>query len=265
MTLYRRNLCLAAALFVTAAAVRLPIEQKIASDLRSKSLLPGRINHKLSEQVSQGMLLAILGGMRSAVASALELEAFSNFAARPPAWHKVDQFYALCTELQPKESHYWEFQSWMLASNCAEFYATEGGASRGLEQSMRQFYRQRGLEVAEKGIRHLPDNYRLYREAGKILSWPNRELNPNPDHAKAAELYLRGSQCPGAPRYIYRAYVYELAKVPGQEQESYRLLKKLYDRGGEDRQPSVITHLQRLEIKLEIPAAQRIDEPVKAP
>ena len=191
MNRHRRNLLLAAALYALTAVVRLPLEQKISTDLRREDLLPPRVEAGLRDQVGQGALLAVLGGMRSAVASMTELQAFTGFCADPPQWQSVDRYYEICTQLQPKEYHYWEFHSWMLASNAAEYFATGGGAPKGMEQDMRQFYRQRGLEIALRGIKNLPDDWHLYRQAAMILSSPMKEINPHPDHLQAAERRLQ--------------------------------------------------------------------------
>jgi hypothetical protein len=257
---HRRNQLAAIALIAATGFARLPLEQHISDDFRSRGLLPEKINAGLREQVGQGALLAVMGGMRSAVASARELQAFAEFVRQPPAWHKVDQHYAVCTLLQPRDPHYWEYHAWMLASNAAEFYAVDGGATGGLEQPIRQFYRRKGLEIAEKGMRYCPNAYSLYQFAAMLLSWPSRELNPQPDHVRAAEYYRLASLCPGAPRYLHRSYVYELSRIRGRENEAYKLLRQLYDNGGLDLQPTVISRLIRMETILRLSRDQWIPE-----
>ena len=61
--------------------------------------------------------------------------------------------------------------------------------------------------------------------------------------------------------YIARFAGYMLAKCEGREREAYDLLKKLYDKGPEERKPSLITALQELEKKLDVPPQDRINSP----
>ncbi len=263
MTRSCRNRMLALALLLAGAFVRLPAEQHLTTELREKQLLPEKLDATLREQMSQESFAAAFGGLRSLLASFYELEAFSGFAREPPRWDVVDHYYALCTQLQPRDGHYWEMHSWMLSSNAAEDLAEK--SVHGLDQARRQDYRRRGLEIAERGMKFNPDDYRIYERAAWILAWPSRDINPNPDYGKAAEYFLKASQCPHAPRYLYRNYVFSVSNLPERKEQAYRLLKQLYDQGPSERFPTVITRLKFLENVLNIPAASRIPEPDPAP
>jgi hypothetical protein len=60
---------------------------------------------------------------------------------------------------------------------------------------------------------------------------------------------------------MWRKAGYELAKCPGKERQAYELLKRLYDKGRDERKPTLITTLKELEKKLDVPQAERINSP----
>lgn len=268
MSPIRRNQLCALFLLVGSAAARLPIERALTHDYRASELLPEKLETSWRDQMSQDMFVAVVGGFRSLVAGMVELIAFEGFYQDPPRWDIVDTKYALCCQLQPRDTRYWDMHSWMLASNAAEYYATEGGATQGREAELRKFYRDRGITVALRGIQHNPQSYFLYRQAANLYANPHPVLNPRPDHEKAAFLLLRASQCPDAHKppfmatnYLYRLHLYELAAVPGQERRAYEGLLEIYQKGSN--YPTTITLLNKLEDKLNIPADQRIPEKSK--
>ena len=270
MTATRRNQLCALLLLVGSAAARLPVESHITAEYRQSQLLPPKLDTSLRDELGQEGFVAAFGGLRSLIATYWEIKAFEQFYAQPPRWDQVDKNYTLCCQLQPRDVHFWDMHSWMLASNAAEYYATEGGATKDREADLRKFYRDKGLAVALKGIVHNPDSYWLYRQAAFMLSNPHPKLNPNPDHAKAAILFLKASQCsdanipPAYPaRYLYRMYAYELARIPGQEQKAYDELIKLYREGPAKEFPTTITLIKKLEEKLNIPVGLRIPEAAK--
>jgi hypothetical protein len=210
--------------------------------------------------MSQEAFAAALGGMRSLLAVYYELEAFTAYTKRPPEWHTVDQYYALTTKLQPLDPYYWEMHSWMMGSNAAESYAVDGEAPAGMEREMRRQYRERGLEILYRGLQILPNSYKLHRRMGDVYAFANKEVNPNPDHAKAADAYLKASQCEGALPFLYRFHAYQVAQIPGREAEAYKKLRDLYWIGGNNRSPTLINLVKKFEKRFNVPLMLRIPE-----
>ena len=260
MSKHRRYQLSALLLVLLSAVVRLPMEQAITQDFREKELLPMPLDTNLREQMTQESFTAAAGGLRSLLASYCELEAFTHFYEEPPRWELVDKGYALCCQLQPRVFHYWEMHGWMMASNAAEYYATEHGAVPGMEAEMRRFYREKGLKICEDGIQHNPETYKSYRQAADMLTMPIKSINPHPDFKKAAEYYLLASECPDAQlppsypkRFLYRSHLYCLAEVPGKEAEAYKKLRELFESSPKENFRTTRTKIRALEAKLKIP------------
>ncbi len=273
MTKLRRYQWAAVALLLGSAVARLPLEDTITQDFRARELLPLPLETGLRDKLPQESFVAAVGGLRSLIASIYEVDAFSSFLENPPRWDMVDKNYSLCCLLQPRVWHYWEMHTWMLATNASEFYGSEGGAVKGLEAPMRKFYREKGLEVCMKGIAHNPEKYRGYRQAADLLMNPHPVLNPNPDHAAAAELYRKASECEDAKRppayatrFLYRNYLYELSRTPGRAGEAYPKLRKLYESGPKEDLPTTRTLLTAYENSVNMPIMLRcVLRPQKAP
>jgi hypothetical protein len=247
------------------SAGRLFLEHRLTSELREEQLLPVKLETKLRDEMSQEAFAAALGGMRSLLAVYYELEAFSAFTKQPPEWHTVDKYYSLGTKLQPLDPYYWEMHSWMMGTNAAESYAVDGEAPKGLEREMRRQYRERGLEILNRGLQFLPNNYKLHRRIADMYAFANKEVNPTPDHAKAAESYLKASQCEGALPFLYRFHVYQVAMVPGREVEAYQKLRDLYWKGGNNRAATLINLVKKFEQRFNVPLMLRIPEDGKEP
>jgi hypothetical protein len=264
MTKLRRYQWAAVALVLGSAVARLPLEDAITQDFRTRELLPLPLETGLRDKLPQESFVAVVGGLRSLIASYYESVAFSGFSQTPPRWDVVTKYYSLCCILQPRVWHYWEMHTWMLATNASEFYGSEGGSVKGLEAPMRKFYREKGLEICLKGISHNPEKYRGYRQAADLLMNPHPVLNPNPDHAAAAELYLKASECEDAKRppayatrFLYRNYLYELSRAPGRAAEAYPKLRKLYESSPSEDFPTTRTLLTAYEKSVGMPLMLR--------
>ncbi|MFM7374208.1 MAG: hypothetical protein ACKO39_03520, partial [Chthoniobacterales bacterium] len=103
----------------------------------------------------------------------------------------------------------------------------------------------------EQGIANNPDRYILQERLGVLLR------DKFSDNTGAAEAFGKAASMEGAPPYVKRMAVYELASVEGKEQEAYEKLREIYDLGPDERKPRVLTLLHELEEKLGIPENQR--------
>jgi hypothetical protein len=157
------------------------------------------------------------------------------------------------TTLQPHTLLYWDIAAWHMAWN-ASIAALQDPKQKSevLRERARRQYIDLGRDFLERGIRNNPDNYLLYERLGILLR------DKVEDHSAAADAFAKAASFPDAPIYIGRFAAYELEKVPGREREAYDTLLTLYHQGKKQWMPSLLTKIRKLEIKLKIPADQRI-------
>jgi hypothetical protein len=226
--------------------IRLPLEQAYTKEMRRTQLLETPLNLSMRDELGQTFFIAVLGGFRSAVASIMELKSIT--AWQNSNWGVVDQYYAICTRLQPREEHYWESRAWHLAANARDTYLFDSMLSEASRHALGQQYVERGMEVIREGLRYLPDSWKLWDRLGWYSSM---QYNEKPDHAMAAEAYAKAAAAPGGRRFLWRMHVYEVAKIPGREREAWDELMALYNSGDElDRTVSVDAELLLLHPKL---------------
>ncbi|HEY5704974.1 MAG TPA: hypothetical protein VIS96_05320 [Terrimicrobiaceae bacterium] len=206
----------------------------------------------LRERVGQMGFLAALSGFRSPLAAYLWIEA--NNAWERTEWGRMAGLFDTVTTLQPRSLLYWDMAAWQMAWNAS--IAALQDASQPSEalriRNQRQYFKL-GRDYLERGIKNNPESFFLYRSLAILLR------DKFEDHCGAGEAFLEASRFPDAPAYTRRFAGYELAKCPGREKIAYVLLKRLYDEGPEERKPALITTLQELEKKLDVPEAQRIN------
>jgi hypothetical protein len=238
-------------IIVAGGAARLPVERAYTAHMREKKLLETPLNLSMRDELGQTFFLAVLGGFRSVVASIYELKAITPW--QQSNWGVVDGYYAVCTQLQPREEHYWESRAWHLAANARDTYLFDPMLTESNRHALAQQYVEKGIDVVRQGLSHLPDNWKLWDRLAYYLSMP---WNEKPDHAAAAEYYAKAAAAPGGRRVYWRMHVYEVAKttggrtaIPGREVEAWDKLLALYNSGdGMDRTISVEAELVRLSV-----------------
>jgi len=159
------------------------------------------------------------------------------------------------TTLQPHSLLYWDIAAWHMAWNASiAALQDKRQPSEVLRERSRRQYIQLGKDFLDRGILNNPDSYLLHERLGILLR------DKLEDHAAAADEFAKATCLPGAPSYLRRFVAYETAKVPGREQEAYRLLRDLYEQGGMMRTPSVLERLRGMESKLGIPREKRVPD-----
>jgi predicted Zn-dependent protease len=108
-----------------------------------------------------------------------------------------------------------------------------------------------GKDFLERGIRNNPERPELYEALARLYR------DKYEDHQHASEFFAKAAALPGAHGYARRFAAYELAQCPGRERDAYAELRALYDRGEQERLPTLLHRLKELEIKLDIPDEQR--------
>lgn len=242
-------IAVAAGLIVFGLA-RLPLERSLETAQQSAYLRAESLNLGLRDQLGQLSYAAALSGFRSLVAAFLWIEAHT--AWEETAWGRMAGLFRTVTSLQPRSLVYWDLSSWHMAWNAAiAAYQNPKEPSEFLRRRAEREYQLLGKEFLEQGIANNPDRYILQERLGVLLR------DKFSDHAGAAEAFGKAASMEGAPPYIKRMAVYELASVEGKEQEAYEKLREIYDLGPDERKPRVLTLLHELEQKLGIPENQR--------
>lgn len=217
-----KSLLLALAVIVTGGALRLPLEQRYTAEMRQQQLLETPLNLSLRDELGQTFFIAVLGGFRSVVASIVELQTITPW--QYSNWGVVDELYAICTKLQPREEHYWEQRSWHLAANARDTYLFDSTLPEPTRVYLGQQQVEKGIAVLREGLQRLPDSWKLWER----LAWYSSNYNDAPDYAGAAEYYHKAWELSG--RGVYRRLgVFQLCKVPGREKEAWDALMEFYN------------------------------------
>jgi hypothetical protein len=242
-------IAVAAGLIVFGLA-RLPFERSLETAQKNAYLRAESLNLGLRDQLGQLSYAAALSGFRSLVAAFLWIEAHT--AWEQTAWGRMAGLFRTVTTLQPRSLVYWDLSSWHMAWNAAiAAYQNPKEPSEFLRKRAEREYQLLGKQFLEQGIANNPDQYLLHERLGILLR------DKFADHSGSAEAFEKAASMKGAPSYIKRLAVYELASVEGKEQETYGKLCEIYDLGSDERKPRVLTLLHELEQKLGIPPEQR--------
>lgn len=235
-------------------AAKLPAEQAISTAHRSLHFRALSFDLGLREQIGQLGFIAALSGFRSLVADALFVQA--HVAWERTEWGRVLVLFRQVTTLQPRGILFWDMAAWHMAWNASTAAMNDSTEPRlALRVKAQREYFQLGKDFLERGIRNNPDRPQLYEAMARLY---RDKFN---DHERAAEFFGKAAELPGAPSYAKRFAAYELSQCAGREKEAYDRLQTLYATGEKERLPTLIRRLKDLEIKLDIPIAQRIPDP----
>jgi tetratricopeptide (TPR) repeat protein len=245
----RAAIIILAVLFFGALCV--PIEHALLETHRRFHFRTVDFNLDLRDQVTQLGFVAALSGFRSVVADTLFIQA--HVAWERTQWGRVFLLFRQATTLQPRAVLFWDMAAWHMAWNASTAALNDPTQPReALRIKAAREYFQVGKDFLEEGIRNNPDRPELYEALARL--YRDKFL----DHAKASEFFAKAADVPGAHAYVRRFAAYELAQCPGREREAYGQLRALYDRGEQERLPTLVRRLKELEIRLDIPPAERV-------
>ena len=246
MKTWQRNGILTAAVLAFGAA-RLPFEASLSKELRAAGLTPPPIEIGTRDKIGQTSSAVALGGLRTLVATFMNLRAFSFFQEQ--RWDDVADTFDTIVDLAPHTHYYWETGSWHSAYNAASFYMND---SKLPALRRREAWRSailRGRAFLERGIRNNPDDWSLRSNLGFLLSDANKFQafrDPNQTFTDAADAYHRSAETGKALPYVRRAELYSLARVTGKEKEALALARFLYT-DPKNRAPTLVILLFVLE------------------
>lgn len=210
-------------------ASRMPYEAALRNELRAGGLTPPPLEIETRERIGQTSSAVALGGLRTLVATFLNLRAFTFFQEQ--RWDDVAKTYETIVDLAPHTRYYWETGSWHSSYNAASFYLNDSTlpALRRREAWRSSIYR--GRAFLERGIRNNPDDWSMLANLGFLLSDSNKFpafRDDNATFAAAADAYKRAAATGKALPYVRRAQLYSLARVAGREKEALELAQSLY-------------------------------------
>lgn len=187
-----------------------PLEQR----LRLPAAPGGMRSEQLADLAGRGGLLAVLGGMRAAVAGGFWLRA--NLA-----WERRDSaatvaLLGLTVAADERPLYFWLNGARMLAYDLPEWQPAGPAAVR---QRVREEHARLALEFLEKGLRwHGAD-------AGLYIEMANLHLRRTGDLESAARHYRRAAEQPHAPYYAARIHA-ELLRELGRPREALDWLRR---------------------------------------
>ena len=247
-------------LLLAAGALRMPAEQALHKTLRSQGLLPPALNIGTREKIGQTSSAVALGGLRTLVATFLNLRAFNFFAEN--RWSDLAETYEIIVDLAPHTRYYWESGYWHLAYNAASYYLNRSELPTLRRREAWRASILHGRAFLERGIRNNPDDWALHARLGQLLSDPNKLPAYGDDAASfqaAAEAYDRAGRSPEALGYVRRFHLYTLARVPGREAEALAIARSLYEESQRNRTPTLLCVLYVLEAPHQDPLGRAIE------
>lgn len=228
MKSWQRNGILAGAILAFGAA-RLPFEASLAKELRAAGLTSAPMEIGTRDKIGQTSSAVALGGLRTLVATFLNLRAFSYFTEQ--RWDDVAGTFDTIVDLAPRTRYYWETGSWHSAYNAASYYMNDSELPSLRRREAWRASIFRGRAFLERGIRNNPNDWSLSAHLGFLLSDSNKFhafRNPDETFTEAAAAYKRAADTGNALPYVRRAQLYSLARVTGQEAEALELARSLY-------------------------------------
>jgi len=254
-----RRAALVALLLGLWAPCKIVWEQEIAHEQDVLRYQGVPMTRQLRDELTQGLTIGVLSGMRSIVADFVWLEVTTEWMNNQ--WFRMSAYINLCTALQPRAPVFWDMGGWHLAWNASintEEDMTQHNELRRLKAS--RFWIDRGLDIFQRGIENNPTYWRLWADTGLLYQ---QRLN---DYRSAAYYYQKASELPNAPIYLERfpAIMFD-EKHAHDDQAAYAAWKALWERlTPEERQTKlhegyrIEVEMRRLEQKLSIPNEKRV-------
>ena len=240
MKLWRKTGILSVALLVFGAA-RLPFEAGLSRELRAAGLFPPPLEIGTRDKIGQTSSAVALGGLRTLVATFLNLRAFTFFTEQ--RWSDVAETFDTIVDLAPRTRYYWETGSWHLAYNAGSYYMNDSKLPPLRRREAWRSSIMQGRAFLERGIRNNPGDWSLYANLGFLLADSNKFpafRDTNESFAASAEAYRKSAETGKALGYVRRARLYSLARVAGREAEALALARSLHAEGPQNHTPTLL-------------------------
>ena len=208
--------------------LRLPFERTLTNDLQTANLLPPKLEIRTGEKIGQTFSAVSLGGLRTLIATFLNLRAFAFFSEQK--WVDVGDTFDVIVDLAPRTRYYWDTGSWHQAYNAASYYLYYSEIPPLRRKLAWRESILKGQAFLERGIRNNPDDPKLYEGLGILLSDSNKIAafsSPSEAYEKAYEAFMAAVETGNARGYAKRAALYSLARVPGREMDALALANQI--------------------------------------
>ncbi len=228
MTQGKRYAVLSLAILAFGAA-RMPFESELRKEMDDAWLMPPKLDVKTGERIGQTFSAVSLGGLRTLVATFLNLRAFAFFSDQ--RWSDVEETYGTIVDLAPRTRYYWDTGAWHQAYNAASYYLYGETDLPPLRRKLA--WREsilKGRDFLLRALRNNPDDPMLYESIGRLYADPNKIAafgDTARAYEKSYEAYQASVDTGMARDYTQRAALYSLARVPGREEEALALASKL--------------------------------------
>lgn len=246
-----RDFIVVAVMLLVFGAVRLPLETRLTQEHEAAAFGGVKLNLGLFQKIGQMSFLAGLSGFRTIVADLLWIDA--NTAWQRVEYGRMNLMLQTVTTLAPRNENFWDESAWHMAYN-ASVYAMDDPRQpkQPLKRKAQREYFMLGKDYAERGIENVPNSYLLHQRLALIYK------DKLQDHLAASAEFDKAAVCPRAFSYERRFAAYELSYVPGHEREAWQKLRALYDKGPQERLPTLELQLKAMEEKLDLPQEQRV-------
>src|SRR6186997_1829209 len=219
------------AILFAVGGIKLPIERDLATLHRQEHFRGVEFNLNLREKLGQLGFIAAFSGFRAIVADALFIQA--HVAWEQTEWGRVLLLFRQATTLQPRSIMFWDMAAWHMGWNASRAAIDNPAQPRlTLRIKAQREYFALARVFLERGIQNNPDRPQLYESLARLYK---EKYN---DHARASEYFAQAARQPGSPSYNKRFAAYELSYCEGREREAYEALRRLYDRGPQERLPT---------------------------
>lgn len=244
---WHKSLLLALALLAF-GGLRLRFEADLHQSLRQAGVFPPHLELGTREKIGQTSSAVALGGLRTLVATFLNLRTVGFFENRQ--WADLAETLETVVSLAPRTSFYWENGSWHMAYNAAASYLHDSSMPALRRKEAWRSYVRRGREFLERGTRNNPDDWRLWSNLGFLLTDANKLGafdDPNECFSAAEQAYAKAVNTGKALPYLKRSRLYAMARIHGREAEALQLARTLFAEGPHNRTPTLLVLLLVLE------------------
>jgi hypothetical protein len=204
----------------------------------------------LRERLGQAGFIGALSGFRALVADVIWLEAWTAWSRME--WVRLKVQLEAVTRLQPRCILFWTSSAWHMTHNAAGAMLLDERMAEGARRRAEREYQRFGESFLRRGLGYNPESPELWTALADLYA------NKYRDPEQAYALYLEASRRPGSFRFVERFAYFQLAKVRGRERDAYENLRRLYLEDEDNRKPTLLRELGRLERELNIPEVERV-------
>ncbi|MDX1680336.1 MAG: hypothetical protein R3242_06365 [Akkermansiaceae bacterium] len=230
-------------------AMRMPFERQLLIECRQARLIPRQMEVDTRDRIGQTFWLVSLGGMRTLVATFVNLHAHVCFEQQ--RWLDLKSSYEVIADLAPHTRYYWETGAWHMAYNAASYYLYHSDLHASRRRELWRAAIHDGRDFLERGIRNNPQDGKLHANLASLLRDPNK-LPAFEDRdqtlLESSAAFARSASLGGRnPLRMKRFSFYTLAQVPGYEPQALELGRRLYAADARHHTPTLLVLLYVLE------------------